>query len=847
MLTADDEEKRSAENTTPNSFLVDLAASRQYPHPENLPPETSDDQGHKSMAREAVNFSLPLEKVVSNQTLDDGQEVPSVEIKDENGDSLSPDPKRGLIYQYFRDKLTYEGHSNSEKSKRNSLNPQREGSEKSFRTTRASSMNSKSDGGKSLEDAIELQSSKNPIGGTRGRSFLGRSKGKSTKSSDSQRSAEQSHENDSPSSHYSLPDIKDELKEMCLGSHPNTSQSTISSISAEFKPVSEFREPSFVEKYPQKASDGTPEPSDETEYEIIESYQHSTTPTPIDMFTDRISSTDPSVRDLVSQGTHEVPESRNGEIETFLLPKPCEQENDDSLQSPQELETEHPGTAALAFLTIGICLSVFLISLDRTIVTTAIPYISGEFKSYADVGWYGSAYLLTACAFQPLYGRIFTLFSIKWTYLTANVLFELGSLICGVAPNSVTLIVGRAIAGVGSAGILTGSFVVVAHSVPMHKRPVFTAAVGLMFGVGATIGPLLGGTFTDLVTWRWCFYFNLPVGGVTILAMIVFFNPKNNMNTQRSFIARVLELDIVGNVLLLGACIMLFMALQYTETGHSWSSSMIIGLLVGFGVTIFFFAFWIWWKGDKALIPLEILKQRSVLASCVFSFFIYSALIIHSYYLPQWFQAIKKTSAITSGVDMIPYVVCNATFSLLAGIVVAKSGYFTPPTIFGMVIATIGCGLISTLKTDTKTAQWVGYELISAAGFGIAVQQGFTAVQTVLPLKQVPIGTAAVVACQSFGGAIFVSVGNNILQNQLISSAKEGKLPGVDIQAVLDAGATNFRSVVDPAHLPALLEEYNGALQRVFLVSIPVSALAFIASLFLEWKSVRTRKTGEKV
>ncbi|RAL61284.1 hypothetical protein DID88_010363 [Monilinia fructigena] len=278
----------------------------------------------------------------------------------------------------------------------------------------------------------------------------------------------------------------------------------------------------------------------------------------------------------------------------------CEQnDNDNSLQPPQELETEHPGTATLAFLTIGICLSVFLISLDRTIVTTAIPYISGEFKSYADVGWYGSAYLLTACAFQPLYGRIFTLFSIKWTYLTANILFELGSLICGVAPNSVTLIVGRAIAGVGSAGILTGSFVVVAHSVPMHKRPVFTAAVGLMFGVGAT--------------------------------------------------------------------------------GYSWSSSMIIGLLVGFGVTIFFFAFWIWWRGDKALIPLEILKQRSVLASCIFSFFIYSALILHSYYLPQWFQAIKNTSAITSGIDMIPYVVCNAIFSLLAGIVVAKSGYFTPP------------------------------------------------------------------------------------------------------------------------------------------------------------------------
>ncbi|TGO46484.1 hypothetical protein BCON_0322g00130 [Botryotinia convoluta] len=516
---------------------------------------------------------------------------------------------------------------------------------------------------------------------------------------------------------------------------------------------------------------------------------------------------------------------------------------------PQELdaEIEYPGTLALTILTIGLCLSVLLISLDRTIITTAIPYISGEFRSYADVGWYGSAYLLTACAFQPMYGRIFTIFSIKWSYLGANALFEIGSLICGVAPNSLTLIIGRAIAGVGSAGILTGSFVVVAHSVPIQRRPVFTAAVGLMFGLGATVGPLMGGVFTDKVSWRWCFYFNLPVGGVTILAMILFFNPKNNTDTKRSFGSRVLDLDILGNILLLGACVMLFIAFQHTEEGNSWSSAMVIGLLVGFGVTMIVLGLWFWYRGDKALVPLEILQQRTVLASCLFSFFLYSALIIHGYYLPQWFQAVKNTSAITSGVDMIPYVLCNAFFSLVAGVLVSKSGYFTPPAIIGTAIATIGCGFISTFRTDTTSAEWIGYEILSATGFGIAIQQGFTAVQTVLPLEKIPIGTAAVVASQSFGGAVFVSVGNTILQNQLKASYASGKLPGINIQAVLDAGATGFRSVVDADQLPALLEVYNGALQKVFIAAIPVTGLAFISSLFLEWKSVRTQESTEQV
>jgi hypothetical protein len=162
-----------------------------------------------------------------------------------------------------------------------------------------------------------------------------------------------------------------------------------------------------------------------------------------------------------------------------------------------EDEVVYPGPLKLFILVAGIALSVFLISLDRTIITTvsvtfhvqeinlltfdqAIPFIENEFNSYDDVGWYGSSYLLTASAFQPLYGRIYMLFNMKWSYLTSLFMFEVGSLVCGIAPNSVTLIVGRALAGLGSAGILTGSFVVVSHTVPLNQRPVLTAVVGLM-------------------------------------------------------------------------------------------------------------------------------------------------------------------------------------------------------------------------------------------------------------------------------------------------------------------------------------------------------------------------------
>lgn len=359
------------------------------------------------------------------------------------------------------------------------------------------------------------------------------------------------------------------------------------------------------------------------------------------------------------------------------------------------------------------------------------------------------------------------------------------------------------------------------------------------FGVGATAGPLLGGVFTDLVTWRWCFYVNLPIGGVTFISMILFFHPpKKHAMMGKSILYRALELDLTGNVFLLAASVMLFLALQYTEQRVPWGSAKVIGLLTGSGLTFIVFTIWQWWKQDGALMPPRILKQRTVAASCAAAFFIYSAILIHTFYLPIWFQAVRGDSAILSGVHMIPYVLANAIFSVLAGIFVSKNGYFTIPAIVGMVIGTIGAGLISTLNQHSSSSAWIGFEILASAGIGMAIQQGFTAVQIVLPLDEVAIGTAAVVAFQSLGGAIFVSVGNTILQNSLY----EAKIPGVDVQAVLDAGASDFRNLVSAEQLPLLLAVYNRALQKVFTAAIPMAGLAVVACCFLEFRNVKDGK-----
>ncbi|KAI1802900.1 MFS general substrate transporter [Daldinia bambusicola] len=493
----------------------------------------------------------------------------------------------------------------------------------------------------------------------------------------------------------------------------------------------------------------------------------------------------------------------------------------------------------LFLLILGLSLVVFLISIDRTIITTAIPYITAEFKSTADIGWYGSSYLLTACAFQPVFGRVFTLFNVKWSYLLSMVVFEIGSIISGFAPSSACLIIGRAIAGFGSAGILTGSFVIVATAVPLKARPVYTAVVGLMFGVGATVGPLIGGVFTDLVTWRWCFWINLPVGAVTIIVMILVYHPEPRKETKQKITQRLISLDLVGNVILLGAAVMLFLALEYTLTGADWASATVIGLLCGAGVTAIVLVGWLRWKKDRALIPPAIAKQRTVAASCLMAFFTYGALLIHTYFLPIWFQAILGYSAIHSGVAMIPYFVANALFSVFSGIFVSAVGYFTPPAILGSAIGTVGCGIITLFHPTMSTGMWIGFEILASAGFGMSIQQGFTAVQTVLGPDELAVGTAAVVASQSLGGAVFISVGNSVFQNRLAALIEQTDIPGVDVRAIVGAGAIAFRKVVPAEQLPALLTLYDQALHTVLLVAIPLAGLAFLSCCALQWKSVK--------
>ncbi|KAJ6512619.1 putative MFS toxin efflux pump [Mycena sanguinolenta] len=504
-------------------------------------------------------------------------------------------------------------------------------------------------------------------------------------------------------------------------------------------------------------------------------------------------------------------------------------------------EPEYPGGIHLLLLVVALIISVLLVALDNTIIATAIPKITDYFDSLQDVGWYGSAYLLTSASFQLLWGRFYSFLPIKWVYITAISIFELGSLICGVAPTSAALIVGRAIAGVGCAGIFSGALIIISHSAPLEKRPVFTGLLGSTYGVASIAGPLMGGAFADKVNWRWCFYINLPIGAITLFVMLfIFKSPHQDKGEAMTFMERLHRFDPIGSLIIIPAAVCLLLALQWGGSTYPWNNGRIIALFVLFGVLTAAFIAVQAWKQDSGTVPPRIFKQRSILAGSLFAFCQGATFFLFVFYVPIWFQAVKGVSAIKSGIDNLPMILALVISMIVSGGVTTAIGYYTPFMYLSTICMAVGGGLLTTLKVNSGHAQWIGYQVLVGLGCGAGMNQPVMAVQAVLDLKDVPTGTALVLFLQSIGGSVFVSIAQNVFENKLISGIRHD-VPSVDPTIVLDAGATSLKNAVAPAFVDAVISVYNKALVSAFYVGTAAACLSVVGTVAIEWKSVKVQ------
>ncbi|PYH48469.1 MDR family MFS transporter, partial [Aspergillus saccharolyticus JOP 1030-1] len=491
----------------------------------------------------------------------------------------------------------------------------------------------------------------------------------------------------------------------------------------------------------------------------------------------------------------------------------------------------------LGALVLGLGMAIFLVAIDTTIVSTAIPSISQEFGSVSSDGWYGSAFFLTNAATQAPWGTIYELTRLKPSFLVAMTLFEAGSLICALAHNSATLTAGRAVAGLGAAGVSSGAYTILAIAAPPRWRSVLTAVFGISYAVASFVGPAIGGILTSSSTWRWCFWINLPIGGVTMATVAVVWRPTTTAHSLAHSAAPWktigTRLDLPGIILFTGSLTCYLLALEWGGAAKPWHDAGVVGTLVTSGVLGLLFLVQQWRaKENAAVLPFPLFRRyRRMALHCGVIFFLAAGFFVLLYNLPLYFQAVRNLSATASGLRTVPLVLGCGLFSALSGWYMSMDvavGWI--PMLLGAVLTTAGAGPLWTLTPSTPVATWAGLQVLVGAGVGIACQIPIILNQAMV-VKDDPanlsVATAVTLFFQLLGGCVFLQLAQCLLTNEVAAHLHQGSRK-VDLAAVLEAGAAGLAQRFDGDTLSIVAGAYMQGIKATVLLSTTLAGLATI-------------------
>lgn len=499
---------------------------------------------------------------------------------------------------------------------------------------------------------------------------------------------------------------------------------------------------------------------------------------------------------------------------------------------------------------LALCLELFVTALDQTIVATAIPSITTDLHSAAGYTWIGSAYLLANAAAGPIWARCSDIWGRKPAILTSVVLFAIACVIAATARNMTMLIAGRALQGTAAGGVLQLVTITISDLFSMRRRALYLGALGVVWILAGTTGPIIGGALSEYASWRWCFWINLPVCAVTFVVLFFFLDVHN---PRTKFRDGLMAVDWFGTVSILAVTLLLLLGLDLGGVTFSWDSPKVICLIAFGAAMIGFFLYSEKRLAKYPLMPLAIFKDWSNNAIIVVAFTHSIASFGAEYYLPLYFQSVKQASPLQSGLLILPMMITCATVDILSGVFMHQIGRYRELIWAGTTFLALGSGLYIMFGTDTTLATIIGFQIIFSIGMSLLFQTPTMALQSNVTQAETATATATLGFIRNLATSLSIVIGGAVFQNSMtlrVPSLAASGLGEVELEAFSGySAAANvdiMKSIDDPAQRQAVEDAFAWSIRNMFIMYTAIVAVGVVASAFIKQRHMSKEHTETK-